>query len=218
MIIIAGFNYHNGSAENNTVLVTNCENGSYCCGLNNLACCEAGSGLWIVDGKTTNLNPALYSISSEAAHATITPESTTLHSTLNTTSIFAATSSNMPVTSSSSSQQFTNGQSSSESINGQSSSSTVVAPNPSSQQSLESKSSSGLSTGAKVGLGVGIALGIALGILLGCHGIWRRRSRRLSTSQTNKRGVWEIDDYKRPVEPAPPRPELAANRPLVELF
>lgn len=38
-------------------LVTLCSDQSYCCGLNNTACCEKGDGVWIRDGSPTNINP-----------------------------------------------------------------------------------------------------------------------------------------------------------------
>ena len=52
----------NGTSEiNNDVQVTQCSDGSYCCGSNAngiaSACCNGGQGVWIVNGEETSVNP-----------------------------------------------------------------------------------------------------------------------------------------------------------------
>ena len=50
----------NGTSEvNNDVQVTQCSDGSYCCGSNGIAsaCCNGGQGVWIVNGEETSVNP-----------------------------------------------------------------------------------------------------------------------------------------------------------------
>ena len=39
-------------------MVTPCPDGSYCCGQNATDCCNDKKGVWIVNGTTTNVNPA----------------------------------------------------------------------------------------------------------------------------------------------------------------
>src|SRR5271170_548476 len=46
------------NAAENDVIITPCDNGSYCCGYDNTACCQAGQGIFI-NGLIPNGNPPI---------------------------------------------------------------------------------------------------------------------------------------------------------------
>ena len=59
--------------KNKNVDVTQCDDGSFCCGIGNngSTCCSQGKGVWMVDGKETSVNPN--KTSSAAASSSVTP-------------------------------------------------------------------------------------------------------------------------------------------------
>ena len=60
------------SVKGNNVEVTKCDNGSFCCGVgtNGSACCAQKRGVWMVDGKETNVNPTITSSATTSPSAT----------------------------------------------------------------------------------------------------------------------------------------------------
>jgi len=59
---------------NTTVPITACDNGSYCCGGNNLVCCNATEGVWIVNNQISLTKPvSLSSSSTTSTTATASP-------------------------------------------------------------------------------------------------------------------------------------------------
>ena len=83
-----------------TAPITVCDDGSYCCGDNGYApkanpngpvCCSAGKGVWIVDGKTTFMNPnnstlnpsSLSSISTSSQSTSLLADPTSAMTTTN---------------------------------------------------------------------------------------------------------------------------------------
>lgn len=55
-----GLDQWGSSVKGNNVEVTECDNGSFCCGVgtNGSTCCTEARGVWMVDGKETNANPS----------------------------------------------------------------------------------------------------------------------------------------------------------------
>lgn len=191
--MIAGFNPdHYGPWLNDTVVVTNCDDGSYCCGHNNLECCSAGLGVWIVDGRFTKINPALVSLISVVVYGTATSESTVLPSATVTSD---STSPNTAVASTSFSQQLQDSQSSG---------------------GLDTGARVGLGVGIALGAA---AIGLLVVYLIIWRRRSRRTSTAQPNTEANSKymPVWEIDRAERPVELAQPQPELSGSRPLVEL-
>lgn len=56
--------------RNSHVPITECQDGSFCCGYNNTNCCSQSQGSFIVDGQVTTSKPSLSSTSSFTASAT----------------------------------------------------------------------------------------------------------------------------------------------------
>jgi len=50
-----------GSVKGNNVDVTQCDDGSFCCGVgtNGSTCCTEGRGVWMKNGKETKVNPSI---------------------------------------------------------------------------------------------------------------------------------------------------------------
>ena len=61
-----------------TIPLTPCDNGSFCCGFGRNAseCCEEGRGVWIKNGRETNINPnaTAKAVTSSTAIPTMTSE------------------------------------------------------------------------------------------------------------------------------------------------
>jgi hypothetical protein len=100
------------------VKITECDNGSLCCGDPETAgkpCCQQGRGVWLVEGKVYASNPSSTSASAAAtsAAATSAPPSssaggtTLIASTTSPTSDTSATTSNQPSTKPSASRDYT---------------------------------------------------------------------------------------------------------------
>lgn len=55
----------------NDMTVTDCENGSYCCGNGTIAdtCCQEGKGLFVLDGKAVSEPPTKANLSSSGAYS-----------------------------------------------------------------------------------------------------------------------------------------------------
>src|SRR5436190_21387855 len=47
-----------GEGFQNDTIITICSDQSICCGYQNSACCRAGRGVWISDGKVLSTSPA----------------------------------------------------------------------------------------------------------------------------------------------------------------
>lgn len=62
-------------------MVTPCADGSCCCGQNATDCCNSNKGVWIVNGTTTNIDPASATYSSATKSSSISSSSSSTTST-----------------------------------------------------------------------------------------------------------------------------------------
>lgn len=67
-----GLDQWGSSVKGNNVEVTKCDDGSFCCGIgkNGSTCCAQARGVWMADGKETNVNP------NQTSSATASPSAT----------------------------------------------------------------------------------------------------------------------------------------------
>lgn len=66
------------SVKGINVAVTQCDDGSFCCGIgtNGSTCCAQKRGVWMVDGKETNMNPNTTSAATSSPSSTSSPSPT----------------------------------------------------------------------------------------------------------------------------------------------
>jgi hypothetical protein len=138
---------------NDTVPITKCNDGSYCCGQNNATCCTAEQGVWIVNDQIALTSPISTTSPTSSTVSSTSPISTTSHSTTSGSgtppSSSAATTTVLGVVTSSSS-----------------SGTSIPTRQPQSQ---------GLSSGAKAGIGIGVSLGALALVVAGLFMLWRRK-------------------------------------------
>ena len=171
----------NGTIEaGNDEQVTQCSDGSYCCGGTNngiaAACCNGGQGVWIVNGEETSVNPNAPAAPSNA------PSSTTTSSPSISDPAALA------------SAQFSGQPAVSEAVSS--------APQPTTQALSPAKSDKDASLAAKVGGVVGGVIGLAL--ILGACWFFLTRKRRQTARQTSMPGwAYTPELGKSPIHGAP---------------
>ena len=162
-----------GSAATQNVAVTECSDGSWCCGGGNKDCCSDGSGTRIaavvgqaISSSQSSSLESTSSTSSRSSTPSTLPESTT--SPIESTSTLQRTSQTTDI-------------STTQSMPTSTSTPPITPSTPSSTDSPESTSQSksgGLSSGTKIGLGVGVAgCLLAIGMLVTCLVCLRRKKR-----------------------------------------
>ena len=185
----------NGTIEaGSDVQVTQCSDGSYCCGstANGIAsaCCNGGQGVWIVNGEETSVNPNASAAPSNA------PSSTTTSSpSISDPAALASAQSS-----------------------GQTAVSEAVssAPQPTTQTLSPAKSDKDDHLAAKVGGVVGGVIGLAL-ILGACWFFLALKRRQTAHPTPMPEGVYSPELGKSPIHGAPTYAGDIKRNELVEL-
>lgn len=164
---------------NDTVPITKCNDGSYCCGQNNATCCNAGQGVWIVNDQIALMSPISTTSSTSSVSTSMTSVSTTSHSTItsSTTSVSGTTLSSSV------------GSTTALGVVTSSSSSGTRTP-------TQQPQNRGLSNGTKAGIGIGVSLGALALLGAGAFMLWRRkRSEGKAAKETNGVSAVPVDIY-----------------------
>ncbi|KFY94473.1 hypothetical protein V500_03214 [Pseudogymnoascus sp. VKM F-4518 (FW-2643)] len=166
-----------GSAAAQNVAVTECSDGSWCCGGGNKSCCSDGSGIKIA----AVLGQAISSSQSSSSKSTSSPSSTAPTTLPKSTTSPLENTSTPTSTSPTPDTSMTPGTSTTPSTSPPTKTSLITPSTLGPTESPASTSeptSGGLSSGTKIGLGVGVAgCLLAIGMLVTCLVCLRRKGR-----------------------------------------
>ena len=65
----ASSNAYSDQLKDTDTVVTQCSDGSYCCGNNATSCCSNRQGVWVLNGTTTHVNPYAASTNTDSVTA-----------------------------------------------------------------------------------------------------------------------------------------------------
>ena len=206
------FGQWNDQMVDNDVTVTQCSDGSYCCGTKANSCCSANQGVWLVSGTTTDVNPYATS-STTASVSALSPIFTPSFS--RTAAGVSAPSSSSATTSSQSRTTTINSSSSGASPAAASSQSPGAATTSPTASRPSSSSPIGAIVGGVIGGVAGLALIVAATWHLARRRALRKRNQTASPTELNQTLHAELEQEprgKRKIHTFAPLGELPGRR------